>query len=263
MPHLGTASAGLAEWRPEDTISLLLSRADASLYRAKRAGRNRIDPRVGLSVTIREMREALDTGAFVVLFQPIVDLTSGDTLAAEALVRWNHPLRGSINPADFIPLAEESGVIVELGRAVLEQACISVVDAEHAGRYLASITVNVAGRQLQQPDYAQEAFVRCTEPGRGAPIIASITALADALGLSTVAEGVEYPEQAVVLAAHGCHKGQGWLYGRPAFIDRLELPLVDGPLVEARSVDGPGGDTPSAATRRPGRPSEVRGPASR
>ena len=296
LPHLGTASAGLAEWHPDDTLSLLMSRADASLYRAKRAGRNRMDPRVGMNVTVREMRDALGDGAFIVLFQPIVDLTTELLVGAEALVRWEHPSRGVLNPADFIPLAEESGAIIDIGRHVLQEACHAVAAAERRGFRLGKITVNVSGSQLQQPGYAREvleiversgwdplrlvlevtesslaaeqgtsvaaleelrrggiriaiddfgtgysslsrlahlpvdilkidrSFVSSIVPGRPAPIIASITALAEALDLATVAEGIEHHDQATVLARHGCDRGQGWLYGRPVPLAQLPWP---------------------------------------
>jgi len=296
LPHLGTASAGLAEWHPDDTLSLLMSRADASLYRAKRAGRNRMDPRVGMNVTVREMRDALGDGAFIVLFQPIVDLTTELLVGAEALVRWEHPSRGVLNPADFIPLAEESGAIIDIGRHVLQEACHAVAAAQRRGFRLGKITVNVSGLQLQQPGYAREvleiversgwdplrlvlevtesslaaehgvsvaaleelrrggiriaiddfgtgysslsrlahlpvdilkidrSFVSSIVPGRPAPIIASITALAEALGLATVAEGIEHHDQATVLARHGCDRGQGWLYGRPVPLAQLPWP---------------------------------------
>jgi diguanylate cyclase len=305
LPHLGTASAGLAEWMPDDTKSLLLSRVDASLYRAKRAGRNRIDPRVGIDVSVREMREALGSDCFRVLYQPIVDLTNEVTVGAEALVRWQHPLRGLLNPADFIPLAEESGVIVDLGRFVLEEACRTAAQGRRQGRTLETLTVNVSGVQLHQPGYARDvlsvlrrsgwepgrlvlevtesslaaeddaavaaladlraagiriaiddfgtgysslsrlahlpvdilkidrSFVSSIVPGRPAPIIASITALAQALGLSTVAEGVEHHDQAAVLAQHGCDRGQGWLYGRPTALQTLPLPTAGDAVVPA------------------------------
>ena len=295
LSHLGTASAGLAEWAADDTKSLLLSRADASLYRAKRAGRNRIDPRAGMDVSAREMREALEGECFRVVYQPIVDLTTEEVVGAEALVRWQHPTRGLLHPADFIPLAEESGAIVELGRFVLERACRTVALAGSQGRRLEKITVNVSGLQLRQPGYALEvleilqvvgwepgrlvlevtesslaaedgvsvqaledlreagvriaiddfgtgysslsrlahlpvdilkidrSFVSSIVPGRAAPIIASITALAQALELATVAEGIEHHAQAEVLAMHGCDRGQGWLYGRPMPLENLSL----------------------------------------
>ncbi|HEX2807350.1 MAG TPA: bifunctional diguanylate cyclase/phosphodiesterase, partial [Kineosporiaceae bacterium] len=311
LPERVTASAGIAIWQPDDTASTLLSRADTSLYRAKKGGRDRLDPAVQQSATLRELREGLHRDEFVVLYQPIVDLGSEQIVAAEALVRWDHPTRGRVGPDEFIPLAEQSGLIVALGLKVLDNACRTVVAAERQGRRLSRISVNVAGRQLQQPEFAHDvldiltatglepsrlilevtestlgedralavqtlselrrhgilvaiddfgtgysslsrltqlpvdilkidkSFVGGIDSGAGGSIIAAVTALAEALHLGTVAEGIETAEQAAVVAGFGCRRGQGWLYGRPAPLSDLALRAVP-----RGSVPGPRSTTP-------------------
>jgi EAL domain-containing protein (putative c-di-GMP-specific phosphodiesterase class I) len=115
-----------------------------------------MDPQVQQSATLRDLHEGLRRGEFIVLYQPIVELGSEKTVAAEALVRWDHPTRGRVGPDEFIPLAEQSGLIIELGLRVLEVACRAVVAAEREGRWLGRVSVNVAGRQLQEPDFVHD-----------------------------------------------------------------------------------------------------------
>jgi diguanylate cyclase (GGDEF)-like protein len=127
-----TASFGIAV-ADTDSVSAdeLLARADAALYAAKARGRNQTvvfdddmraeaDDRFNLEVSLRS---AIDEGELLVHYQPEVDLRTGRVLAVEALVRWDHPLRSLLPAAEFVTIAEESGLIVELGRWVLREAC--------------------------------------------------------------------------------------------------------------------------------------------
>jgi Amt family ammonium transporter len=104
-----------------------------------------------------ELRQAIDGGALRVFYQPIVDLSSGRIREVEALVRWQHPQRGIVSPADFIPLAEETGLIVPLGRWVLDEACrqLSAWHREQPSVPPLVLSVNLSARQLQQPDLTE------------------------------------------------------------------------------------------------------------
>jgi diguanylate cyclase (GGDEF)-like protein/PAS domain S-box-containing protein len=129
---IATVSVGIT-MAPLDGVDkdALLNNADVALYRAKSEGRNtyrvferEMDVRLRAKRALEvELRQALLERAFAVHYQPIVRLDSGDVVAFEALVRWQHPVRGLLAPADFIPVAEETGAIVELGAWVLHEAC--------------------------------------------------------------------------------------------------------------------------------------------
>ena len=101
------------------------------------------------------LQRALDRGSLFVQYQPIVDLEREEMVGVEALVRWEHPTRGLISPDEFIPLAEESGLILQLGREVLEQACAQAAAWQRILPEFA-MSVNVSARQLQEPGFARE-----------------------------------------------------------------------------------------------------------
>ena len=154
---LGIATSEHSGGRAED----LLRDADAAMYEAKAAGKRRwsvFDPAMRDAILRRhglkeELESALHEGQLVVRFQPIVDLGTGQTAAVEALVRWQHPERGLVPPELFIPLAEETGLIVEIGRFVLREACRHAAGwrtAGLAGGPLA-VHVNISARELDDP----------------------------------------------------------------------------------------------------------------
>jgi EAL domain-containing protein (putative c-di-GMP-specific phosphodiesterase class I) len=104
-----------------------------------------------------DLQGALERGELSVAYQPIVDMESGLITGAEALMRWDHPDKGSIPPAEFIPLAEENGLIVELGRWILETACRQTkLWQDETGRSDLSISVNLSGRQISDPDLVSD-----------------------------------------------------------------------------------------------------------
>ena len=159
-----TASIGIAIAEPGDSSETLLRHADAAMYRAKNGGRARavvfeaddLGAAVDALRTGTDLHRALERNELVVHYQPIVTLRSGRVIGFEALVRWNHPERGLIAPGDFIPLAEETGLIVPIGAWILETACRQIVhwqtvrDRDTQGGMLA-MNVNLSPRQLADP----------------------------------------------------------------------------------------------------------------
>jgi diguanylate cyclase (GGDEF)-like protein/PAS domain S-box-containing protein len=156
-----TASVGIAIADANSTPESLLRDSDAAMYRAKDRGRGRIEVydealkgKAELRLTTAsDLGHALERKQFVVHYQPIVDLTTGAMVSAEALVRWKHPQRGMISPAEFIPVAEETDLILGIGAWVLEQACHELVVWQRTDPRL-SVAVNLSVRQLAAPDIA-------------------------------------------------------------------------------------------------------------
>ena len=143
----------------------LLRRADIAMYAAKAAGGNRhvtYEPQLYDATVARmelkaDLRGALERGELDIAYQPIVDLESAAITGAEALMRWDHPKHGPVPPTDFIPLAEENGLILELGRWILESACRQArLWQEATGREELTISVNLSGRQILDPDLAAD-----------------------------------------------------------------------------------------------------------
>ncbi|GAA0559855.1 bifunctional diguanylate cyclase/phosphodiesterase [Paractinoplanes ferrugineus] len=156
-------SAGVTVRQAGDDPTELLRRADVAMYAAKAAGGSRwqwFDPAMDHAADeaarmAAELRQALPRGEIFALFQPIVDLTTGAPTGAEVLMRWRHPEHGLIPPDVFIPIAERTGTIIELGRWVLEQACLQTADwARRLGPAAPMrISVNVSARQLADPGF--------------------------------------------------------------------------------------------------------------
>jgi diguanylate cyclase (GGDEF)-like protein/PAS domain S-box-containing protein len=149
--------------RPQEADELLRN-ADMAMYTAKNNGKGRYEcfaPAMHAAVVERleltaDLRRALERSEFFVLYQPIIDLATGRRTGVEALVRWRHPQRGLVGPNEFIPLAEETGLILPLGRLVLEQACRRGARWHQLhGREL-TINVNLSIRQLQDPGFVSE-----------------------------------------------------------------------------------------------------------
>jgi EAL domain-containing protein (putative c-di-GMP-specific phosphodiesterase class I) len=158
-----TASVGLATVEtPEETWNTAQQHADIALYEAKRTGKAALHVyEVGMRSTVldrleltSDLQQAIARHEFVLHYQPIVStLHPGAPVDhVEALVRWMHPVRGLVPPGDFIPLAEQSGLIVPLGAWVLRTACAQARAWEQRGRCI-SVSVNVSGRQLLEPDF--------------------------------------------------------------------------------------------------------------
>jgi diguanylate cyclase (GGDEF)-like protein/PAS domain S-box-containing protein len=276
----------------------LLRQADIAMYEAKAAGRNGFCifdadlPAQGLGTHDLDvaMRKAIDNKEFFVLYQPLFSLEDRSLCGAEALVRWQHPERGVLAPADFIPLAEERGLICAIDSFVLDEACRQLAQWAHDGEFTDgfSVAVNLSGRQLSDPTLVKrvastikrhgvvpsQLCLEITETGltgeiggaatvlsalsnlgvhlalddfgtgystlahvqrlnvdilkidrsfveqiggghRDREIIGAITAMAHALGMSVVGEGIETDRQLGELTALGCDGGQGFLLARP------------------------------------------------
>ena len=152
-----SASIGLAYANPRDTADSLLENADLAMYEAKQKGRHCVinfDQGMRESAQQRtsmesELRRALANGELECYFQPIIELWTNRISGFEALVRWIHPQQGLLNPADFIPIAEETGLIVDLDAQILEQACRKITEWNLVTpEKLLTLSVNISARSL-------------------------------------------------------------------------------------------------------------------
>ena len=280
-----------------DSADGLLRDADAAMYRAKDLGRGRFElfdaamraharERLGLE---NALRRAAERGELRLHYQPMASIETGEIIAFEALARWEHAERGMLCPDTFIPLAEDTGMIVPVGAWVLREACIEAARWRARGYNQITVSVNISPRQLAQSDIVGTVFDALHESGlpgdalwleltetavmsagpeisarltelkalgvrlaiddfgagytslshlrwfpidvlkldkafvqglgrekRDASIAEAVIGLAHALGMTTVAEGIETPEQLHVLAELGCDLGQGWLFAPAA-----------------------------------------------
>ena len=155
---IGIALSSTGYDRPED----ILRDADTAMYRAKENGKARyevFDHGMHARAVSRlqlesDLRQAVEQKEFCVYYQPIISLQTGRLAGFEALVRWNHPRRGLVSPADFIPVAEETGLIVPIGEWVLQEACKHIRDCQLAfpSHRSLSLSVNLSARQVAQAD---------------------------------------------------------------------------------------------------------------
>ena len=163
--HHSTPSIGLTLFRGHaHKVDELLTRADLAMYQAKAAGRNALrffDPRMQTALAERaaleaDLRRGLDRDQLDLHYQPIVDIR-GALVGAEALLRWRHPVRGMVSPAEFVPLAESTGLILPIGRWVLATACSQLARwARSDDTAQLKISVNVSARQFRQPDFVAQ-----------------------------------------------------------------------------------------------------------
>jgi diguanylate cyclase (GGDEF)-like protein len=157
-----TASVGVAYGSPLAPDDLFRE-ADLALHEAKLSGKGRLTvfkSRMHVAMNDRlslesELAEALDAGQFFLLYQPVFDLRSGRMTGVEALLRWRHPRRGVVAPDAFIPIAEETGLIVPIGRWALEQACVQAA-AWQSGDCRLAVAVNVSTRQFERAEFVAE-----------------------------------------------------------------------------------------------------------
>jgi diguanylate cyclase (GGDEF)-like protein len=159
---MGIVTSSMAHDQPEQ----LLRSADMAMYRAKAAGRARYEmfdramhtdalERLRLET---DLRRAVELGEFVLHYQPVVSLRTGRVTGLEALIRWQHPERGLVHPADFIPVAEETGLIVPIGKWVLAEAMRQIREwhASHPRKDPLTIGINLSVKQFSQPDLVDQ-----------------------------------------------------------------------------------------------------------
>ena len=314
-----TASIGVAWSTGDSAADQLLASADVAMYRAKQRGRNCVemyDDTLGRSAEtelriVGELHRALERDELRVFYQPIIDIHTGFTTGYEALVRWEHPERGLLSPAEFIDAAEESGLIVPIGEWVLGEALDQLAGWRRrwTDRDL-SMSVNVAARQVTDrlPELVAAALGRTGVPadslwleltetalmndprnaehvlqqiadlgvriavddfgtgyssltylqrfpvggikvdrsfvsglGRRSQddaICDAVISLGRALGLKTIAEGIETPRQLEVLKRMGCHHAQGFLFSRPKPADEIDAARTMDPTGDVADREG-------------------------
>ncbi len=294
-----TASIGIA-WTADATTrpDALLARADAAMYAAKRGGNGGMcsyddsltNAGRGLPTLLEDLRGAIARHELTIVYQPIIRLADGALAGTEALVRWDHPVRGRLTPNLFIPLAERNGLVAVLDSHVLECACRQLRDWQQAdpGWERRTVAVNLSGLSLLDParpgrvlgtlrryglsperlcleitetaligemDCARRVIASLSRLGvrialddfgtgystlahlqqleadtikidrsfvtrlggrpRDRQIVAAVTAMAHALGMSVIGEGVESIIERDALTAMGCDEAQGYLFARP------------------------------------------------
>ncbi len=169
-----TCSVGIASFpRDGQDAETLLRNADTAMYRAKESGRNtfqlyssEMNVNVGERLTVEtDLWRALERDELRLLYQPKVEMKTGRIIGTEALLRWQHPIRGSILPAKFIPVAEESSLIVQIGKWVIDTACAQNVAWQNAGLPHVPVAVNISARQLHDKNLVPTVRAALSESG--------------------------------------------------------------------------------------------------
>lgn len=159
--HSIRASIGVSVFPGDGTeVETLLKHADLAMYAAKDSGKAHFEfyqPQLSEALLVRlgseeALRQAIEGDQFVVYYQPRVDARSGQLCSMEALIRWQHPQRGLVPPIEFIPLAETTGMIVQIGAVVVEKVCAQLAQWRDAGLPIIPVSVNVSSRQLVDTD---------------------------------------------------------------------------------------------------------------
>lgn len=159
-----TVSIGISRY-PEDGFDeeTLIKHADTAMYHAKDKGKNNFQfyhsnlnsHTTRIMELENNLRKAIQLNQFMLHYQPQVDLKTGTIVGAEALLRWHHPELGIIPPNEYIPLAEETGLIVPLGKWILKTACLQNMQWQHSGKRPIPVSVNISVRQLQEEDFVK------------------------------------------------------------------------------------------------------------
>jgi len=174
------ASIGISYY-PEDgaVANDLLRNADEAMYRSKSEDKGSIirfdqsmadESRRRLQLK-QELRTAIDKRQFLLFYQPQVDTQTGDVNSVEALIRWEHPLRGTISPGEFIPVAEEAGLIDSIGLWVIDEAISQLVSWKNTQFENTRISINVAASQFLLDDFAEQLLTKLSENGVAPPLL--------------------------------------------------------------------------------------------
>jgi diguanylate cyclase (GGDEF)-like protein/PAS domain S-box-containing protein len=169
-----TTSIGVSVF-PDDgqDAETLIKNADTAMYQAKENGRQSYQffkPAMNVRAVERQsieesLRRALQRQEFAVHYQPKIDLKTGEITGAEALLRWTHPTRGSVPPSQFIPVAEDCGLIVPIGRWILREACAQACSWAREGLQLATMAVNISAMEFRNEEFLEDLFAILEETG--------------------------------------------------------------------------------------------------
>jgi diguanylate cyclase (GGDEF)-like protein len=238
-----SASIGIAAGNGD--AETLLRDADLAMYRAKSRGKGRyavFEPGMHTAIVERleleiDLKRALERGELAVVYQPIFSLASGAVTGVEALVRWHHPTRGVVMPEAFVPMAEESGLIGELGRWVLRKACHqgALWRAKYPGHPGLGIGVNISGAQLREPGLVQEvsdALAETQLDATGLTLEITETALMESFD-----EAIEEVDALKALGVDLAIDDFGTGYSSLRYLRRLPLDVMK---IEKSFVDGIG-----------------------
>jgi diguanylate cyclase (GGDEF)-like protein len=169
-----TTSIGLSVFPDDGSDSeTLIKNADTAMYQAKETGRHSYQffkPVMNVRAVQRQsieesLRKALERQEFSLQYQPKINLLSGEITGAEALLRWTHPTRGPISPAEFIPVAEDSGLILPLGKWVLREACRQAQAWNESGLSITNMAVNISAMEFRSENFLSGVFSTLTETG--------------------------------------------------------------------------------------------------
>jgi diguanylate cyclase (GGDEF)-like protein/PAS domain S-box-containing protein len=246
-----SGSIGIAMAAPASDPRQLLRQADVAMYRAKAEGKNRFcifEPGMHDEVVRRlelkaELQQAVEDGDLVTHYQPVVDLETGGVVGVEALVRWQHAERGLLAPSAFIAMAEETGLIVPIGRQVLREACHQVREWQ-ARRPGLAVNVNLSPRQLQDPALVDEVAACLVsadlDPARLTLEITESVLLAD--DAATARTLTQLKELGVSIALDDFGTG----YSSLSHLERFPVDVLK---IDKRFVQGLGGGDAPALTR--------------